>query len=85
MGKISFIIMFCLAWVTCGIIGAGMFIALLRHEFPNLDSCIHRRQDVVFSVILGIMGGPISLIAFSMLTGAGAAGWTLSTKPCRES
>jgi len=85
MGKTNLIIISCLAWATCGVIGAGMFIALLRHEFPNLDSCIHRRQDVVFSVMLGVIGGPLSLIVFSMFTGAGAAGWTLSTKPCTES
>lgn len=71
-------------WMACGVLGAGMLNAKLRHDFRTLDSCIQRREDVVFSLMLGVLGGPMSLFLMSAITGIGAAGWSLAIEPCRS-
>lgn len=59
-------------WIVCGLIAAGGFNAQLGHTF-----CSDRRHDIGFSITLGLLGGPVSLVVATLVTGVFAHGWTL--------
>lgn len=77
-----------LLWLACGIAGAGLLNADLRKGFPNTEHywsdeerIFTARRDCGFTIGLGVIGGPISLITIGIMTGVGAAGWSLDCKP----
>lgn len=70
-------------WISCGVLAAGMLNAEEHAGFGALNSCREAQEQLGFAVVLGILGGPAALIAFTFVTGFGASGWTLSRGVCR--
>lgn len=67
-------------WVSLGLVGSGMLNANLQYYFPE-HNAVSKKQDLGFSIALGLLGGPFTLVAATVVTGFGATGWTLSTVP----
>lgn len=70
-----------LIWVACGLVAAGGSNAHFRGRYPSLNSISDRRETLGFSLIWGLIGGPIALLACVFLTGFFVHGWTLSDNP----
>lgn len=61
------------AWLACGVIGAGFNNAYFQRKWP--DQC-NGRQDLAHSFI-GIVFGPANLFNY-LVSGFGEYGWSLS-------
>lgn len=76
------LVLIVVGWVLCGIIAAGGTNANFRAEFQDLyESPHHAREGLGFSLLWGIVGGPISLVVSFAMTGGYAGGWTLDGTP----
>lgn len=75
-------IVFAVAWLVCGIVAAGLFNATSHVETNRLDSKIDRdrwaRRDCASATVLGLWGGPVSLLIALAVSGAGYDGLSYS-------
>ena len=55
-------------WLLCSVIAYAGTFAYWQREFPILGS-IQKKDNQVFSAILGFVGGPITLVATFIATG----------------
>jgi hypothetical protein len=75
-----------IGWMGCGIVAGGSLNANFRGEFcDNLGSGRWAAQNLGFSMLLGILGGPITLIISAFITGGVYDGVTFSALPCEKS
>ena len=70
-----------LLWIASGIIAAGLINAYFKNNWPMLDSLKERRSDLNFALIVGLIGGPCSLLVAIPFTGVGHYGWDLTLGP----
>lgn len=64
-----------IAWLCCGLIGAGFDNAYFQRKWP--EQC-NGRQDLGKSMI-GIIGGPVYLMMAYLHSGFGEYGWSLNS------
>lgn len=57
-------------WITLGLIGSGFVFAHVQNEYKD-----DFRQDLVITLLLGIVGGPVLMVVGFFLTGFGKHGW----------
>lgn len=72
------VVLTAVAWMLCGVIGAGYMDAYWRDRYPML---IHHdgRRDLIRELAVGLAFGPINLLAaWGFLAKRGYHGWTLS-------
>ena len=77
-----------LTWITCGLIAAGGLNASLGRNYCLKPSpttfcwsfCYSddRRRDLGFSISMGLVGGPVSLVVATIVTGVFSSGWSLN-------
>lgn len=83
-------ILFLAIWGFAALLSAGYTNANLRAISSRTLDCPTARQHLGFSVVMGMVGGPISLVVSLAISGFGVDGWTLSSEPsenqpsCRE-
>lgn len=75
-------VIFVVGWIACGIIAAGIFNASQYDKFHNCGR--QGAEDQSFYMVLGLIGGPISLVAAVGESGFASSGWSLSTHSCAE-
>ncbi len=76
------IVMPLLLWIVCGLAAAGGHNAQMRAEYPRLyqsPSFSVTRQST--ALMIGIVGGPISLLVTAGTSGWFYHGWTLTRQP----
>lgn len=73
-------------WVGCGLLSAGMFnanMAQFVQDMRGSPSCTAKAAEhQSMSIVMGVVGGPASLVAVSAITGFGYDGWSLSRHDC---
>lgn len=70
------------AWMICGVAAAGFLNADFREGFCDLNHFPKQATSTqALSLISGLVGGPISLIASAGVTGFFYSGWTLTRQP----
>lgn len=70
-------------WIVCGLGAAGFINAKNDHFNWGQEKCkIWAARDQSFSLIWGILGGPISLGISLAMTGFGYEGWQITRKVC---
>lgn len=66
-----------LGWTACGIVAAGISAAYFQRKFlPELAEDFYA-EDLGASLLIGILGGPVSVVVAFLLFGFGKYGWTL--------
>lgn len=73
------------AWLLCGAVGAGFFLASLRADFPNLYKdpkwALKQRNKIVAT---GAFFGPVGLVILGSANGFGYPdGWTWTAEPLK--
>lgn len=70
----STITLIVIAWLGCGIVGAGFDNAYFQRKYP--EQCSGRRH--LGQALLSAVGGPINLFVSFFYTGFGEYGWSLN-------
>lgn len=72
-------------WLISGLLSAGFINAHFQYECLHtwVNTCDARqsREDLGFSVGLGLLGGPMALVASTIVTGFYTDGWSLEMTP----
>lgn len=80
----KYIILAVVAWVASGIVAAGIYNADFRGSVPDLIQspwwAVETRRE---ALVQGLVGGPISLIVNTVMSGFLQYGWTLSAQPAK--
>ncbi len=71
-------IIFIAFWIVAGIISAGTFHAYFKGKFPSVYI---GREDLGTALVFGLLLGPIGMLVGFFMSGFMKNGWTLSTKP----
>jgi hypothetical protein len=61
-------------WLACGIAAMGLCMAYFQRKWPQLAEEDYAK-DLAYGLVLGLFGGPVSLIAVSIT--CRGYGWTL--------
>lgn len=70
------ILMLIAAWIVSGVIGAGFSYAYFQGQFNYPDLAAEsRREDAGSSLFMGLIFGPMFLVAAFFLSGFGKYGW----------
>lgn len=83
--KANMIVVIILTWTTCGIIAAGLFNASFENGFKWSTQALCQSQAArsqSFSIVVGLLGGPLSLVASLATTGFGHKGFNLRRLEC---
>ena len=70
----SYLLLYLLLHIICGLIGAGIYCADLQRSFPTLHEY---RYNLGVSLCLGLTFGPIFLFVSFLFSGFAEHGWTL--------
>jgi len=65
-----------IGWLVCGIVSAGMYLADIQGRFPEFAECDYR-YDLAAGLAIGLIGGPIALLAMFFGSGFCKHGWRL--------
>lgn len=68
---------FLACWVVSGMCAAGWTNAYFQRRFEICDP-LKGRLELSTNLGLGLLAGPIALVASAAFTGVGAYGWSLS-------
>lgn len=73
------------SWLACGFIASGFMNKAQDdgYQWTTKIKCEDwAARDQSFSIVWGILGGPITLTATMALTGFGHRGWSLNRRKC---
>lgn len=79
-------IKFAIFWICCGLLAAGFLNKSMDtgYHWSTKEKCLKwGASDQSFSIVIGVVGGPITLIASMAFTGFGYNGWSLTRHECK--